>query len=372
MTNIALIALSLTLVAEVSGQEAAGTGSAAAKPTLSQPTPDANAPAPGAEVPSAAVTAPSVPPATSAATSEAAPGTAEAGPPAGPAATPPVAKPLESEIEVLTEIVDLEAPADPTAAWYGKSFPERLRILALPTARTVRKGGFEFVIDHRASSPIYNKDSSHPFSDMGNNLLGFDSGLSVGLGLRYAALGWLDAGIYRVNSSKFDTYEIDARFGILRQEDQGVDLMVRGGVSWFAVPNRDDALWPFGQVFASRLFLGRLLVVAGVLYHSNSSASTTTRIKYGDEDHKWSVAGAAGIELRLAAPLALDAEVVPCLAGFCAKRPAFSGGLKYLTNRHSFALVCGNTQFLTADGYITNTDTLWSKLVIGFNITREY
>jgi hypothetical protein len=81
---------------------------------------------------------------------------------------------------------------------------------------------------------------------------------------------------------------------------------------------------------------------------------------------------AAGIELRLAAKVALDAEVVPCIAGFCAKQPAFSGGVKFFTTRHTFALVCGNTQYLTADGYITNTETPWSKLVIGFNITREY
>jgi hypothetical protein len=34
--------------------------------------------------------------------------------------------------------------------------------------------------------------------------------------------------------------------------------------------------------------------------------------------------------------------------------------------------VCGNTHSLTADGYLTNTDTPWKNLVIGFNITREY
>jgi hypothetical protein len=79
-----------------------------------------------------------------------------------------------------------------------------------------------------------------------------------------------------------------------------------------------------------------------------------------------------GAEVRLAAPVALDAELVSCTAGYCSKRPTFSAGLKYITPRHTFAVVCGNTTYLTADGYITNTDTPWSKLSLGFNITRSH
>ena len=53
------------------------------------------------------------------------------------------AKPPEDDIEVLDEVVDLQETGDPAAGWYGKGYPERVRILALPTARTTRKGGFE-------------------------------------------------------------------------------------------------------------------------------------------------------------------------------------------------------------------------------------
>jgi hypothetical protein len=368
MTNLLLVALSLTLAAEPSEQPFPADGSSPSAETASGAAP---APAAGAAAEKAGEQPPpSVPEsgANKAQPESSGASTAQA----APALEPPPSKPPEDQIEVLAEVVDLDGPADPTAAWYGRSFPERIRILALPTGRTVRKGGFELVIDHRASSPIYNKDSSHPFADMGNNFLGFDSALTVGLGLRYGILDRLDAGLYRVNGSKFDTYELDASFGALRQEDHGIDLMLRAGLSWFVVPNHADALWPFAQAFASRLFWNRLLATAGVMYHANSSSSTTSGNKYRDQEHKWSVAAAAGLELRLGAKIALDAEVVPCVAGYCAKNPAFSGGVKFLTSRHTFALVCGNTQYLTADGYITNTDTPWSKLVIGFNITREY
>jgi hypothetical protein len=292
--------------------------------------------------------------------------TAPAAPIAAPAA--PVAKPSESDVETLSEVPDLQETEDPAAGWYGKAFPEPIRILALQTARTVRKGGFDFVIDHRASQAIYNKSSSHPWADMGNNFFGFDSSLQVGLGLRYGVIDDLDVGIYRAGTiSATDTYEFDVRYRALSQDVAGIDVGVRGGFTWFSQPNASDARGFYGQILATRLLLNRVLITAGWLYHSNSTNDT----KY-NEDRAWSTAGAVGVEARLAAPVALDAELVSCVAGYCSKNPAFSGGVKYFTSRHTFALVCGNTQYITADGYLTNTNRQWSKLVIGFNITREY
>jgi hypothetical protein len=336
MTNLALVLLSFTLGAE---------GASAA-------TEDASTPAEAATAP--AVAAP--PAATSAA-------------PAAPIAPPaaPVAKPAESDIETLSEVPDLQETEDPAAGWYGKAYPEPIRILALQTARTVRKGGFDFVIDHRASQAIYNKDSKHPWADMGNNFLGFDGGIQVGLGLRYGVIDDLDVGIYRARTPVNATYELDFRYRALSQDVAGIDVAVRGGATWFSQPNASDAHGFYGQVMATRLLLNRFLITAGWLYHSNSTNDT----KY-NEDKAWSTAGAVGVEARLAAPVSLDAELVSCVAGYCSKNPAFSGGVKYFTSRHTFALVCGNTQYITADGYLTNTDRPWSKLVIGFNITREY
>jgi hypothetical protein len=328
MTNIALIVLSLTLGAESSTE---GTTENAQPATEAAPAPDpvpAPAPAP---------------------------------------APAPVAKPAESDIEVLSEVVDLQETQDPAAGWYGKAFPVPVRILALPTARAVRKGGFDFIIDHRSGSAIYDKDSKQPFSDMWNNFLGLDNGIQVGLGLRYGVVDNLDIGMYRAGSSRTDTYEFDARYQALHQEDMGVDLAARAGVTWFSQPNVKDAHGFYGQLLATRLIANRILVSAGWLYHSNSTNNT----KY-NQDKKWSTAGAIGVEARLAAPVAIDAEMVSCVAGYCSKNPAFSAGVKYITSRHTFALVCGNTQYITADGYLTDTDRQWSKLVIGFNITREY
>jgi len=341
MTNIVFLALTLTLAAEPAVADTASDS----KPAVSEPAADttkAAVPAPDTRAP-------------------------ETVPTPAPRVAAPVVKPSENDIEVLSEVVDLQQTEDPAAAWYGKGFPERIRILALQTARAVRKGGFDFVIDHRASTPIYNRAGGQPWSDMGNNLLGLDGSIQVGLGLRYGIIEGLDAGIYRAGGSLVDTYELDVRYQALRQEEVGLDLAGRVGATWFAQRNAEDSSGFYGQLLATRLIANRLLLSVGALYHSNSTNAT----KY-NQDKKYSFGAAAGAELRLAAPVSVDAEVVSCVAGYCSKNPAFSAGLKYFTSRHTFALVCGNTQYITADGYLTNTDTPWKNLVIGFNITREY
>ncbi len=304
---------------------------------------------------------------------------AKAGASAAPAAlpAPSLAKPAESDIEVLTEVVDLqeETAPDPRAAWYGPSYPALVRILDLPTARTHRPGGWELVIDHRSTQPIYNSSSKTPWTDMGRDFFGLDEPLRVGLGLRYGVVDDLDLGLYRAGSLGTDTYELDARFQVLHQADRFVDLALRAGVTWFSQPKAEDASGFYGQLLADRLFLNRVLVSAGAFYHSSSTNATKYNQPgpghpYGDK--AWSFALGGGAELRLASWVALDAEMIACAAGYCSEHPTFSGGVKFLTARHTFAIVAGNTTYLTADGYITNTDTPWSKQSIGFVITRSH
>lgn len=333
MTNVALLALAVTLAAEA---------------TVTEPTP----PAPAAEAaPVPATEGPSV-------------AAAEAAPALPP---PALAKPPESDIEVLTEVVDLEEAEDPTAAWYGQSYPTPVRHLSLLTARPARAGDGEFMVEHRSSMPFYDPDSDSPLGDMWHNSLGLDQGLQVGLALRYGVIENLDVGVYRAGSSATDTYELDARYRVVGQDKLGVDVAARAGVTWFVQPHAADAHGFFGQLLGTRLFANRLLATGAVLFHSNSTNGT----KY-NEDKAWSLAGALAIEWRIAAPVAFDAEGVLCTAGYCSKRPAFTAGVKYITTRHSFALVCSNTTWVTADGYLTNTDRSWDQVGIGFNITRSY
>jgi hypothetical protein len=341
MTNIAIFALAFTVAAEPVEQPVSATDG--------QTTPRAPAQVEEASAPDAGALA------------------------AGPAQAvpaPALIKPAESEIEVLTEVVDLqeETVVDPTAGWYGASYPVPVRILDLPTARAHRAGGWELVIDHRSTRPIYSSSSDQPWTDMFNNFFGLDNPIRVGLGLRYGVIDDLDLGVYRAGSSTgTDTYEIDARFQAMHQADMAVDLAVRAGVTWFSQPEVEDATGFFGQLLASRLLANRVLLSAGAFYHSSS----TNGSKY-NQDKDWSVAAGGGAEVRLTSAIALDAEMIGCMAGYCSKNPTFSAGIKFLTVRHTFSIVAGNTTYLTADGYISNTDSKWSQQSIGFVITRSH
>ncbi len=345
MTNLAILSLAITLAAEPAPP--------AAPPAAETPAPAAAAASPAA--PSPETPAPKTP-----------------APPTPAPATPPVpelAKPPESDIEVLDEVVDLQASdaEDPRAAWYGGGYPTPVRILALPTARTLGPGGSELVIDHRATGAIYDSSRDRPWSEMANSFAGLDSSVRVGLGVRFGVIEGLDAGIYRAGTPGTDTYELDARFQAMRQEDMGVDLAIRAGLTWFAQPRRKDAAGVFGQLLATRLLARRILLSAGAFYHSSSTNDT----KY-NQDKAWSVAVGGGVEARVSGPLAVDAELVACTAGYCSRNPTFSAGLKLLTPRHTFAVVCGNTTYLTADGYIADTERPWSKLTLGLQITRSH
>lgn len=285
--------------------------------------------------------------------------------PAAAPSTPPSSAPPVIATEEVEEIVDVQE-TDPTLGWYfGEGYTEHNRILALPTARTLRKDGWEFLIDHRASSAFHGKtwtDTAHSFG-------GLDGSLSVGLALRYSILGMADIGVYRVGGFPWDTYEFDGRVQVMKQEAAGIDVAVRAGVTWFAQPKKEDASGFFGQLIADRVLWNRLLVGTGVMFHSNSS--TTNGIKY-KQDKEYSLAIPAFAELRLYGSLGLALEVVSTVAGFYSKYPAYSAGIKYFTNRHTFAFVVGNTADLTADGYITNSQIGFRDSVIGFNLTREY
>ena len=51
---------------------------------------------------------------------------------------------------------------------------------------------------------------------------------------------------------------------------------------------------------------------------------------------------------------------------------AWAGGIKFVTHRHTFALVAGNTQYMGLDGLAAGTSHKSSDVQVGFSITREF
>jgi hypothetical protein len=263
------------------------------------------------------------------------------------------------EVEQIdtVEVVDVQEVGDDL---HGEAWPVIDRAFTLMNGRTLRPQSWEVVIAHRTGAPL----RKNPFYDY----VGFDSGgLKIGLGLRYGVLDRLDIGVYRLNGTvePFDTYELDGRYQLVKRQDHGFDLALRAGVSWFSAEGNNASAF-LGQLLGSTLVADRLTLGAGLLFHSDSTNEKKTR-----EDDKSSTAVMGLTELRVLDWLALDLEVAANVGGYSSQIPIFTFGPKIVTNRHSFAFVVTNSQYMSADGVVANTPRAPKRWILGFNITRE-
>lgn len=263
----------------------------------------------------------------------------------------------DEEFEILDEIEDISD----NQYLHQEAFPVLDRAVNVMTGRTIRKNAILIVIDHRLRESL-TENSFH-------NLLGFDAGgLKVGLGLRYGLFDNWDVGVYRINGTTeiFDTYEFDFRHQLLSQTSSPIDLAVRAGASLFTQADFEDGSGFFGQLLFNHLVNNRINLGSGLLYHSNSSNSEKSNT---DQHH--SLAIPAYLEIRLKPSMVWNVEIVANISGYKSSRAVFSTAWKFITHRHSFALLLSNTQYISADGIVTNSHTGLNDLIIGFYITRE-
>ena len=258
------------------------------------------------------------------------------------------------EVEVI-EIVE-------TAGAQSTNQPVVERTINVMNGRTLRQNSLLFTIDHRARQSVDNKT----FDDF----LGLDSGgLKIGLGLRYGLRDNLELGILRLNGTAeiFDVYEFDLKYGLLRQETAGIDIAVRGGVTWFAQKNAEDAAGALLQFLAGRNFCGGFRLNTGLLYHSESSNDLKNT-----QDDNYSLGMPVSAEISLTKKLKMELESVFNVSGYGNSHPIFAFGLKYLTYRHTFMINLSNTQYISADGIVSGSGRGWDEIVFGFTITREF
>ncbi len=244
----------------------------------------------------------------------------------------------------------------------SESFPLTDRAISLLTPNPVRKGGFLFFVQHRNQMSV----DEDPF----HNFLGFDGGgLKIGLGLRYGILYNLDTGIYRVNGTAelFDVYEFDLRYQILKQIDHIIDLAIRPGFTWFSQKDEDDSSGGFFQLLLARHFFdNRLSVGTGFLYHSDSSSATKTK-----EEEEYSIAAQAYTQIRFLDNFEWDVEISANMAGYGASHPQISTAIKYIFHDHILSIFLSNSQDISADSVVSNTERDLGEVVLGFSISKE-
>jgi len=266
------------------------------------------------------------------------------------------------EVEEIEEVEEVEVvQQDPR--WDPSRIVQMDRAVNLMWAQTVRPMALVLSVDHRTFSPAFDRNTWY-------DLFGFDGGgLRVGLGLRFGILDGLDCGASRFSNATdaFDTYQFDMKWRFLRADRHYLDLAVRAGLSWFSQRNARDAVGGFGQLLVSRTLWNRLTLGTGLLFHSDSSSDVKSTT-----DTNWSLAVPGGVEVRILPWLAWNVEASFRVAGYGAKWPAFSSALKFLSPRHVFALILSNTQYIGADGVVANASRDWKRLIVGFQVVREW
>ena len=260
--------------------------------------------------------------------------------------------------------VDIVEPAEATDNFTAKSIPRTDREINILTTQTVRHGAMTLTIDHRAYETFLSGE------DAWFDYLGLDANnLKVGIGLRLGLKDYMDVGFYRLNNGveKFDVYEFDTKMRFLEQETGFVNLSLRIGVTWFVQKNAQDSSGFFSQFNVDRRLFGTLLLGTGFAFHTNS---TNEEKLYKDTDQSAAVLGY--IEWRPVRVFSLNAEMAAAVAGYHSKYPVLAFSARFLTNRHSFQVVVANTQYMSADGLVTNTPRGFDNLVFGFQIVREF
>ena len=270
----------------------------------------------------------------------------------------------EEPIEVLEDLEEID-PVELSQGFDAQNLPRVDRVTNLLTARPIRPGAVLFSIDHRTRQSFLEGGE-----EVYRDYLGLDAGgLKIGLAFRFGILDDLDVGLMRLNGTAevFDSYELDARYRVLRQADHFVDLAVRAGITGFVHPGDIWAAGGFGQLLVDHVFADQLLFALGVLFHSDSSNDVKSL-----DDQDWSLGVAAALEWRFLDWLAWTIELGANVAGYGSKWPVAATSIKVLTHRHSFSLVVTNNQYMGADGFVANTWRGAGDLIIGFQITREF
>lgn len=259
------------------------------------------------------------------------------------------------------EEIDSFEIVDTPRRYWNENLPEVDRTVELLIANTIRKGSFLFIVDHRNRQPVR--------EDTFDDFLGFDAGgLKIGIGLRYGLGDRLDAGIYRLNGTveNYDVYDFDFRIQVMDEQSNFADVSIRPGITWFSQKDEEDATGGFLQILISRTFKDRLLLGAGLLYHSDSSND----VKHATDDD-YSTAIQAQMDIRVFPRFSWVLETSVNVAGYGAAHPRVTTALKILTHRHTFAILATNSQYISSDGVTANTNRGFNDLLLGFSITRE-
>ncbi len=241
------------------------------------------------------------------------------------------------------------------------------RIVNLPNGKGMERGGVEFLIGHRFTFPIFDRDSPR-------NLFGFDSSALVTFGVQVGLTDWMSVSAMRSNLDR--TIELGSQFQLSTQSAEApLSTQFRVGIE--GRNNFQERFAPFVQFVSTRSFGDRLSlsVAPSIAFNTRNLDINRDRLFGGEYDYTFAVGLGAG--LRLLPSVSVVGEYVP-RAGFrgvrsgdprkLVDRPAVSVGIQKATFRHTFEFVLSTARPLTTAQYTVNGS---DSFKVGFNIYRR-
>ena len=266
----------------------------------------------------------------------------------------------------------------------------------LPSATTIRKGGFHWRVVHVAREVVY--------EDTTTNLLGMDDSVKLGLQVGYGISERLDVTLQRSNGRtlqvgttgkpvNMDYWDMLFKYKLLDQNDGAkdsgglADIAVVAGTTYMlrnhtkSKASLDLQVVAERNFFSDRLRLGIGLAYAGLsTYEAIPGLGSATKLfpdEYDalanpsfDRPENRSAAIPFTCKIALSERWQLFSEMVVPVAGWRTHDgPATAAGLRFNTHTHEYSFYFSNTANTAFNGVVTGGADRWSNLpVFGFNI----
>ncbi|HEY1251539.1 MAG TPA: DUF5777 family beta-barrel protein [Thermoanaerobaculia bacterium] len=305
-----------------------------------------------------------------------------------------VAQDAQNPAQAEPQAAEKKDPSDTAVRYLPIEGPT---IINLPSVEVPRQGTLSVLFTHRFVQAVQN---SSPFHD----LVSFDNGASIGIGLAYAPLKNLNLGFYRSSESGLDPWEISGQYQFL-PSDCPIGASLRVGADIRSERNLTDRTSVFAQLPLAYSWGQRFRITAVPTYVTkvngtargyNPSFTPPSFPPPNDESCVPNGFGGetctglyrnvfnvpVGVSVAVTRSITLHGEIAPRLGRYDAPGVAWSASIEKSLLRHRFCFVAGNQRQTTVDQYATGIP--WGSqytadkvngvkgVYLGFNISRQW
>jgi hypothetical protein len=286
-----------------------------------------------------------------------------------------------------------EAPAEKKTSFLPI---EGTVIINLPSVDVPRAGTLSVLFTHRFQTPVQN---SSPFHD----LVSFDNGAAIGIGLGYAPIPNLDLAFYRSSEQLLDPWEIAGKYRFF--PDGPFGLALRVGADVRSENNLTDRTSVFAQGILAYSFGERVRITAVPTYVTKVKGANRTynpgftppsfppshdRSCEPNDFGGTTCSGLyrnvfnipVGVSIALTRSITVHGEVSPRLGRYDSSGVAWIASVEKSLLRHRFCFTAGNQRQTTVDQYAGGLP--WASqytsekvngvkgVYLGFNLIRQW